>query len=221
MDIIPSASATNASNTSTSSSSSSAALTASSDFETFLSLLTAQLENQDPLNPLESTDFVAQLASFSAVEQQVLTNSLIEDLTAALTSSSTSEAAQWLDREVLAATSTEFTGEPLEIAITPDSAATQSVLEIRNEEGLVAGTVVLPAGTSGYSWDGSVREGSALPEGRYSFSVLNYDGADVISTSQAKVFAPVVEVQLDAGVPYLVFADGARTALGDVTRFKG
>ena len=44
------------------------------DFETFLKLLTAQLRNQDPLQPMDSTEFVAQLASFSAVEQQVRAN---------------------------------------------------------------------------------------------------------------------------------------------------
>ena len=46
----------------------------SSDFTTFLKLLTAQLRNQDPLKPLDSTEFVAQLATFSSVEQQVKTN---------------------------------------------------------------------------------------------------------------------------------------------------
>ena len=50
------------------------------DFETFLSLLTAQLRNQDPLKPMESTEFVAQLASFSAVEQQVRTNDRLDEL---------------------------------------------------------------------------------------------------------------------------------------------
>ena len=53
---------------------STAARDAAADYESFLTLLTAQLKNQDPLKPLESTEFVAQLASFSAVEQQVRTN---------------------------------------------------------------------------------------------------------------------------------------------------
>ena len=46
----------------------------SSDFETFLKMLTVQMENQDPLNPVDSADFAVQLATFSSVEQQVLTN---------------------------------------------------------------------------------------------------------------------------------------------------
>ena len=44
----------------------------SSDFETFLKMLTTQMQNQDPLNPVDSTDYATQLATFSSVEQQVL-----------------------------------------------------------------------------------------------------------------------------------------------------
>ena len=51
-----------------------------SDFTTFLKMLTTQMQNQDPLNPIDSTDYAAQLATFSGVEQQVRTNSLLADL---------------------------------------------------------------------------------------------------------------------------------------------
>ena len=49
----------------------------SSDFETFLKMLTVQMENQDPLNPTDSSEYAMQLATFSGVEQQVLTNDLL------------------------------------------------------------------------------------------------------------------------------------------------
>ena len=61
-----------------------AAGTISSDFETFLRLLTTQMQNQDPLNPMESTEFASQLAQFSAVEQQVRSNELLVGLQAGL-----------------------------------------------------------------------------------------------------------------------------------------
>jgi flagellar basal-body rod modification protein FlgD len=51
-----------------------------SDFETFLRMLTVQMKNQDPLNPIESSDFAVQLATFSGVEQQVKTNDLLTKL---------------------------------------------------------------------------------------------------------------------------------------------
>ena len=52
----------------------------SSDFETFLKMLTVQMKNQDPLNPVESTDYATQLATFSGVEQAVLTNDLLKSV---------------------------------------------------------------------------------------------------------------------------------------------
>ena len=59
------------------------------DFETFLTLLTTQMRNQDPLNPMESTQFVEQLATFTSVEQQIETNTKLDNLTAALTANDT------------------------------------------------------------------------------------------------------------------------------------
>ena len=50
------------------------------DFETFLKILTAQIQNQDPINPIDSSDYATQLATFSSVEQQVLANSHLEKI---------------------------------------------------------------------------------------------------------------------------------------------
>ena len=50
------------------------------DFTTFLEMLTVQLKNQDPMNPMESSDFAVQLATFSSVEQQVQTNDLLKEI---------------------------------------------------------------------------------------------------------------------------------------------
>lgn len=52
----------------------------SSDFETFLKMLTTQMENQDPLNPVDSAEFAMQLATFSGVEQQIRTNDILADM---------------------------------------------------------------------------------------------------------------------------------------------
>lgn len=75
--------------------------TGTSDFHTFLTLLTAQMRNQDPLKPMDSTEFVAQLASFSAVEQQIETNSKLGELLGVLSDSPTVNPTEWLGKEVL------------------------------------------------------------------------------------------------------------------------
>src|SRR6056297_3909166 len=71
----------------------------SSDFETFLLMLTTQMQNQDPLNPLESSEFAVQLATFSGVEQQVKTNDLLGSLLSGLASSGMAQMASWIGRE--------------------------------------------------------------------------------------------------------------------------
>src|SRR6056297_97759 len=81
----------------------------SSDFETFLRMLTAQVENQDPLNPLESTEFATQLATFSGVEQQVRTNELLGGLAA----SGLSQISAWVGMEGRAAAPVFFAGTPV------------------------------------------------------------------------------------------------------------
>ncbi|MDJ0822736.1 MAG: flagellar hook capping FlgD N-terminal domain-containing protein, partial [Paracoccaceae bacterium] len=75
--------------------------TLSSDFETFLKMLTAQMQNQDPLNPVDSTDYATQLATFSSVEQQVLTNDLLRDLGASMGGNLMSELGNWVGMEAL------------------------------------------------------------------------------------------------------------------------
>ena len=67
-----------------------------SDFQTFLTMLTTQMQNQDPLNPMESTEFATQLATFSGVEQQVRTNELLGSLQDSMALSSMGQIAGWI-----------------------------------------------------------------------------------------------------------------------------
>ena len=76
-----------------------AATNISADFETFLKMLTVQMQNQDPLNPIDSADYAVQLATFSGVEQQVQTNDLLKGLAASLGAAGLSEMAGWVGME--------------------------------------------------------------------------------------------------------------------------
>ncbi len=71
----------------------------SSDFQTFLKMLTTQARNQDPLNPMDSSDYAQQLATFSGVEQQVRTNTLLESLAAQLGGGGLTQYASWVGME--------------------------------------------------------------------------------------------------------------------------
>ncbi len=73
----------------------------SSDFETFLKMLTVQMQNQDPLNPVDSSDYAVQLATFSSVEQQVLTNDILRSLSDQIGGGSIQQLAGWIGMEGL------------------------------------------------------------------------------------------------------------------------
>lgn len=95
---------------------SSAATAPSVDYQSFLKLLVAELKNQDPTKPMDSTDFVAQLATFSQVEQSLQTNTKLDDL---LQSSALSQADSLIGREITTGDG-ETTGVVSEVKITSD-----------------------------------------------------------------------------------------------------
>jgi hypothetical protein len=119
---------------------------ATSDFQTFLQLLTAQLRNQDPLKPMESTEFVAQLASFSAVEQQVRTNDRLDRIAEMLSGGTPDGLAQWIGREVRAPVAANYQGVPVEVEVTPKEGADTAVLVVRNDFGQIVARKLVPAG---------------------------------------------------------------------------
>ena len=73
----------------------------SSDFETFLKMLTAQIKNQDLLKPMDSSEFATQLATFSSLEQQVLTNDRLEQISTILGSQGLTQHAHWIGKKGL------------------------------------------------------------------------------------------------------------------------
>ena len=107
----------------------------SSDFETFLRMLTVQMQNQDPLNPVDSSDYAVQLATFSGVEQAVLTNDLLASLTAQMNSSGLADMANWVGKEARAAAPAYFDGTPINITPNPSVIADRAEIVVRNVSG--------------------------------------------------------------------------------------
>lgn len=180
----------------------------SSDFETFLTLLTAQMRNQDPLNPVESTEFVSQLASFSSVEQQVRSNDTLDSILAALSGDSLSGLSQWIDREVRADASAAFEGRPITVYTDPAPGAERATLLVTNDFGdTVARQPVSPTEAS-VIWTGALDTGAVAANGNYRFSLLYTDAEGAQAQRAGEVFVPVSEVQLDNGSATLLLRDG-------------
>ncbi|TVQ54498.1 MAG: hypothetical protein EA355_11765 [Rhodobacteraceae bacterium] len=180
------------------------------DFNTFLTLLTTQLRSQDPLNPIESTEFVSQLASFSAVEQQVQTNRFLGQMLEAMTVGGPEALGQWLGREVRAPAPVAFSGAPVTVfPEAPPSLATSAVLVARDASGAVVGETPVDLGAKSVVWEGVGSNGAPLASGLYTLS-MRYGLPDAETVSgDVEVFSSVVEARRDEGRVLLTLAGGA------------
>lgn len=149
--------------------------------ESFLTMLVAQLQNQDPLNPMEGSDFSAQLAQFSQLEQLMNLNDSMEKLAASSTSESQKDLMSYIGKQV--------TGEVDSMQVEQGAVsggffnlneAAEIRVEITDESGNIVRT--LPLGTKGtgshlISWDGTDASGEAVEDGTYNYRVLANTGS--------------------------------------------
>ena len=140
----------------------------------FLTLLVAQLQNQDPLNPDDATEFTAQLAQFSSLEQLTNLNDSMDNMVTSNTNSDRLSTLQTIGKDV-AYSSSEFTytGEPVALGYQLDGTASSVELSVR-----LAGQVIrtlngkeLTAGNHYLTWDGLSDNGESAPLGNYAFAL--------------------------------------------------
>ncbi|MDG1116209.1 MAG: flagellar hook capping FlgD N-terminal domain-containing protein [Flavimaricola sp.] len=193
----------------------------SSDFNTFLQMLSVQMQNQDPLNPIESSDFAVQLATFSFVEQQVLTNDLLSALGEQLTLGNVAEMATWVGKEVRSMMPAYFDGAPVTLVPNPSALADSVEVVVRNESGQIVDTRPIPVSASPLDWAGVDSTGNALPKGAYSFEVVSYANGAVIMQEPAEVYGRVQEVRNDNGDLVLVMEGSIVVPAKSVTAIRG
>lgn len=196
---------------------------AAADFESFLTLLTAQLKNQDPLQPLESTEFVAQLANFSTVEQLIDMNTQIDALTEQSVNADVATFASWIGREV---TTTDGFFTPNGSAVSFDvpevsgTARVEAVISDREGKALRTFTVT-PDSNGRASWDGRNDRGAPV-SGQEIVMTLRH--LDVLGTalSEQKVDLPreVVAIRGTATGLLLDLDDGTSLSPTQVNRLS-
>ena len=192
----------------------------SSDFETFLRMLTVQLQNQDPLNPIESSDYAVQLATFSGVEQAVRTNDLLVKLTEQMTLGGMAEMAAWVGKEARAAAPAYFDGEPITLSPNPAAIADRAQVVVRNESGAEVQRFDIPLTAEPVQWAGVMTDGTPFPEGLYSFDLINSVEAQELSRGPIEVYSTVTEVRSQDGQSILILEGGAAVASGQVTALR-
>ena len=151
----------------------------------FLTLMTAQLQNQDPLNPTDSNQFLSQLSELSTVEGISQLNTSVTTLSNSMLSSQALTSASLVGQGILtAATSAAYTsGTSLSGAVQVPAGATGVVLTINNAAGAMVNQMNVPAtaGLQTFSWDGTASNGQPAPSGTYGVSAT----AEVGGATQA------------------------------------
>ena len=191
-----------------------------SNFETFLRMLTTQLKNQDPQSPMDSADFAVQLATFSQVEQQVRSNTLLEDLVGRSESVGLSDFAGWVGMEAQAQADYRFDGSALQVTPPVLANVERAVMVISDADGNEVGQVDIPNDGAPVTWLGTGTNGAVLPAGDYSFAVRGYRGDTAVATVPVTTWGQVAEVQQSGEGPVLVLDSGARILASDVTAVR-
>ncbi|KPP89292.1 MAG: flagellar basal-body rod modification protein FlgD [Rhodobacteraceae bacterium HLUCCA08] len=192
----------------------------SSDFETFLKMLTVQMENQDPLNPVESTEYATQLATFSSVEQQVLTNDLLQAMIGQMGVGGMAQMAGWVGREARAAMPARFDGDPIALAPQPEPLADRAEIVVRDAFGTELERFGIDPAADTVTWSGTDWSGTTRPDGIYSFTTISYQGDEVIAETPTELYARVQEVRLQDGATMLILDGGVAVPADDVTALR-
>jgi len=192
----------------------------SSDFETFLKMLTVQLENQDPLNPVDSSDYAVQLATFSGVEQQVQTNDLLKQLSSQMGSGSIAQMASWVGMEARTTAAAFFNGDPMTVLPTATAGATSAEILVRDSSGIEVDRFAIGTANAPTQWSGITSNGLTLPSGPYQFETLSYADGALTDETAAEVYGRVVEVQTGTSGAMLVMQGGAKVDATTVTALR-
>jgi flagellar basal-body rod modification protein FlgD len=190
------------------------------DYQMFLKMLTAQATNQDPLNPIDSSDYATQLATFSGVEQQVKTNDLLTALAAQMGTSGMAQMAAWVGKEARAPVAAHFSGAPITIAPNPASAADKVELIVKDSAGVEVQRLPIAVSANTIEWAGVGPNGTPLANGNYSFTVESSMGGQVILTEPADVYSTIQEVRSEGGQTILILSGGVAVSSTQVSALR-
>ncbi|MGF1608433.1 MAG: flagellar hook assembly protein FlgD [Kiloniellales bacterium] len=200
------------------SSASGSGITIAENFDTFLRLLTTQLQNQDPLSPLDTTEFTNQLTNFAQVEQGINTNKKLDQLISLQGGSQLSAGVSYMGKQI------EAPGEVMLLQDgrgrigyeLPRSSARTTIAILNSNNNVVAffeGST--QAGKHVLEWDGTDDSGNKLPDGSYRALVTALDADNQTMKSSMTSFGRVTGVELENGKVTLVM-DSLSVNLEDV-----
>lgn len=194
----------------------------SSDFNNFLKLLTTQLQYQDPMEPIESSEFTNQLVQFSSVEQSINMNKKLSQLIDLQSIQKPLLASSYIDKEIESdGSSVAYSGAPVSVRYNLERNASNAFLNIHNESGQVIKSVELNpfSGSREALWDGTTVYGDRAPFGVYNVSISAVDADKQSVDASTSIKGIVHQVDLSGDEPVLVTQNG-HVGLGQVKAIR-
>ncbi|MBF0268275.1 MAG: flagellar hook assembly protein FlgD [Alphaproteobacteria bacterium] len=188
------------------------------DMNQFLTLLTTQLANQDPLSPMDSTEFTNQLVQYANVEQNIQTNENLENLIAVQQSAMTLSSANYIGKTVSVATDVlPLQGGKATFGYSFDAVPEQATVVITNSSGNIVKVLSpdLAEGTHAVEWDGKDDNGTQLADGAYKVQIMALKANGDAVTSDVVVTGKVTGVSVYGGEVTLKMGS-ASASLADV-----
>ncbi|MFN0024053.1 MAG: flagellar hook assembly protein FlgD [Parvularculaceae bacterium] len=183
------------------------------DFQSFLRLLTAQLRNQDPLSPLDSTQFVAQLASFSTVEQLVSANDQLGAIANGLSSAGLADYAAWIGRVAeIDGSPTQYEGAATPYRIAQQTGAVRVDLVVRSADGAIVHRDSIRNDESIQYWNGDGARGN----GAYSLTIEYIQADGSVDIGAASSFATIDSIRLGADGALITLSNGVTKPAGQI-----
>jgi flagellar basal-body rod modification protein FlgD len=179
--------------------------TLAGNFDTFLRILTTQLKNQNPLDPLDTNQFTQQLVQFAGVEQQINMNQQLTTLVSLQKATQTTSAMSFLgSTATVDGTTTKLANGAASWSFSVDKPSTATI-NIKSATGELAysGSYPLTAGAQNFNWDGRGNNGAKWPDGDYTMTVTAKDASGNTVAVSTEVKGTVDSVDLTQNPPVL------------------
>jgi flagellar basal-body rod modification protein FlgD len=199
--------ATTSTTTTTASTAASSSVTSAITSQQFLNLLVTELQNQNPLDPTNSTDFINQLTSYANFDQQQTLNSNMGTLVSSLNSLLTLNSSNYIGQTVTAKTDTGTLKDgQISFGYSLESAASDVTLSVKDSSGntVWTGSGTTTSGTNSFTWDGTATDGTQLTDGgQYTLNVSATDSTGQSVYGYTTVTGKVTSIDNSSGTPML------------------
>lgn len=191
------------------------------DREAFLKLLVAQISHQDPLKPMEGTEFVSQLSQFAVVEQAIAQSSSLDSLSAQVRGVANNASIDLVGKQVtVRGNSLSYDGvTAATTAVTLGGDAAKMSVEVTDSSGKVLRTIEIGAHAKGpvqVVWDGKDANGMSAKAGTYSLVIHAQDAEGTAVNTTQDVTGTVTRVAFDKGFPEVTLDNGTTAAISDL-----